>query len=241
MERASGQVGPPLNSLAELQLSDQTLDAILGRIGALALQTLPGWDAVGATMVEKSKVATFGSTDERVNPVDQAQYDGGGGPCLDAVVDGEFKYFDGDDIPPGWRQFAQTAADAQVYSVASFPLKLDGEVMGALNFYSRERDALRDGQREEGTLLAAQAAVTLANARAIAEGGQKVEQLEESLQTRTMIGQATGLLMAQEGLTSDEAFQELVNVSQNANVKLREIAQKYVAAWESRAGRNQDT
>jgi AmiR/NasT family two-component response regulator len=40
--------------------------------------------------------------------------------------------------------------------------------------------------------------------------------------------------MAQEGLTSDEAFQKLVFVSQNANVKLREIAQRYVETWEKK-------
>jgi hypothetical protein len=241
MDRPSGRVEPPLNSLAELRLSDQTLDAVLGRIGALALRTLPGWDAVAASMVERDRVATFGTTDDRINPVDQAQYDGGGGPCLDAIAGGEFKYFNGGDIPANWRQFAQSAAAADVYSVASFPMKLDGEVMGALNFYSRERDALRNGQHEEGALFAAQAAATLANAKALIEGGEKVEQLEEALETRTMIGQATGLLMAQEGLTSDEAFQKLVRVSQNANVKLRDIAQKYVAAWETKAQRTQDT
>ncbi|HEX2294195.1 MAG TPA: GAF and ANTAR domain-containing protein [Actinomycetota bacterium] len=241
MDRPSGQVEQPLNSLAELQLSDQTLDAILGRIGALALQTLPGWDAVGASVVERDRVATFGTSDERINPVDQAQYDGGGGPCLDSITDGQFKYFNGDDIEPRWRQFAEVAADAEVYSVASFPLKLDGEVMGALNLYSRERDALRNGQREEGMLFAAQAAVTLANAKALIEGGEKVDQLEEALETRTMIGQATGLLMAQEGLSSDEAFQKLVQVSQNSNLKLRDIAQRYVAGWETKARRTQDT
>lgn len=241
MDRPSGRVKAPLNSLAELKLSNQTLDAVLGRIGEMALQTLPGWDAVAASMAENDRVATFGTTDERINPVDQAQYDGGAGPCVDAIRDGEFKYFNGTDIQPRWRQFAETAADAEVYSVVSFPLKLEGVVMGALNFYSRERDALRNGQHEEGALFAAQAAVTLANAKALIESGEKIGQLEEALETRTMIGQATGLLMAQEGLTSDEAFQKLVRVSQTSNVKLREIAQKYVAAWEAKASRTEDT
>lgn len=65
--------------------------------------------------------------------------------------------------------------------------------------------------------------------------GNQVQQLEEGLETRTMIGQATGLLMAQEGLTSQEAFQRLVKISQTSNVKLREIAQKYVTDWEMRS------
>lgn len=59
-------------------------------------------------------------------------------------------------------------------------------------------------------------------------------QLEEALVTRTTIGQAVGLLMAQESLTSDQAFQKLVHVSQTANVKLRDIAQRYVESWEEK-------
>lgn len=59
-------------------------------------------------------------------------------------------------------------------------------------------------------------------------------QLEEALLIRTTIGQAVGLLMAQEGLISDEAFERLVHVSQNSNMKLRDIAQRYVDAWEAK-------
>lgn len=59
-------------------------------------------------------------------------------------------------------------------------------------------------------------------------------QLEEALATRTTIGQAVGLLMAQEALTSEEAFTKLVHVSQNANIKLCDIAQRYVEAWEEK-------
>jgi GAF domain-containing protein len=121
-----------------------------------------------------------------------------------------------------------------MYSVVSFPLRLRSEIFGALNFYSRERDALRPGQKEEGMLFASQAAVTIANAQALFKTGKQVEQLGEALETRTLIGQATGLLMGQEGLTSEEAFQKLVVISQHANVKLRDIAKRYVETWEDR-------
>ncbi len=230
-------VGPveQLNSLSHLQLSAETLDSVMGHITRVGLETLEGWDAAAASLVEKDKFATYGTQDERINPVDQAQYDAKKGPCVDAAKTGKFKYFDGTVVPPEWRMFAEAAAAADVYSVMSFPMMLDDETLGALNFYSRERGALREGQHEEGMAFASHAAVTIANMRHFASKGVQVEQLEEGLQTRTMIGQATGLLMAQEGLTSDEAFQKLVRVSQNANIKLREIAQRYVQAWEEKA------
>lgn len=239
-ERPAGRVEQPVSSLVEIRVSNESLDSLMAHIGRLGVESLDGFDAAAASVVEKGRVATFGATDERVNPVDQQQYDANKGPCIDAIKTGEIQYFDGTDVEPRWRQFAEVAADHGVYSVLSFPLRLDGDTLGAINFYSRERDAFRPGQREEGWVYAAQAAVVLSNAKEFAARGTQLEQLEDGLKTRTMIGQATGLLMAQEGLTSDEAFQKLVKVSQTSNVKLREIAQRYVDAWESGAKNGAD-
>jgi hypothetical protein len=237
--RPSGQIDQRINSLAELELSGQTLDDILGHVGRLGVASLAGWDAAATSLAEKDRIATYGANDPRIDPVDQNQYDNNAGPCVDAAKAGEIQYFDGTDFKPEWRQFAEAAAQADVYSVLSFPLKLRDEVIGAINFYSGERDALRPGQREEGSVFAAHAAVAIANAKELGSKEALVGQLEEGLQTRTVIGQATGLLMAQEGLTSEEAFQKLVKVSQTSNVKLREIAQRYVESWEGKAQQNQ--
>lgn len=231
-QRASGQLDPPVNSLGQLRIEGQTIDSIVGHIGRLAVQTMDGWDAAAASLGTGTEVATYGATDERLNPVDQAQYDADRGPCVDALKSGEIQYFDG-TVEPRWRQFAEAAADCDIYSTLSFPLMLDDQVMGALNLYSKERDAIRPGHQEEGSLFAAQAAVSLANAHAYLAKEVQVEQLEEGLQTRTLIGQATGLLMAQEGMTSDEAFQKLVKVSQHSNLKLRDVAKRCVDTWES--------
>jgi AmiR/NasT family two-component response regulator len=43
-----------------------------------------------------------------------------------------------------------------------------------------------------------------------------------------MIGQAKGVLMAQHGIGSDEAFQMLREASERANIKLRDVAAKVV-------------
>jgi AmiR/NasT family two-component response regulator len=55
-----------------------------------------------------------------------------------------------------------------------------------------------------------------------------VEQLNDAIKTREIIGEAKGILMAREGVLEDEAFQMLVTASQNTNTKLKEIAQKIV-------------
>ena len=57
---------------------------------------------------------------------------------------------------------------------------------------------------------------------------QEVEQLEKALGGRTVIGQATGILMERFDLTSDRAFSVLSRMSQQNNVKLREVAEQIV-------------
>ena len=233
-DRPVGHVTRTVDSLADLRLSSETLDSILGHVGRLGVEALDGWEAAGTSLAERDKVATYGSTSEKANAVDRGQYESGRGPCVDALRSGDVQYYDGDEIKPEWRQFAEVAADAGIYSVVSFPLTIGEEVVGAINFYSGEHHALRPGQHEEGLLFAAQAAVAISNARDYMSKQAEVEQLSEGIKTRTIIGQATGLLMAQDGLTSEEAFQKLVQISQKTNVKLREIASGYVDSWESK-------
>jgi hypothetical protein len=52
----------------------------------------------------------------------------------------------------------------------------------------------------------------------------KVEGLEEALLSRDVIGQAKGILMERLHMTPDQAFEELRAVSQQHNLKLKEIA-----------------
>lgn len=56
----------------------------------------------------------------------------------------------------------------------------------------------------------------------------EVAGLRKALQTRTVIGQATGLIAAVQGLTPQQGFQLLVRMSQHHNVKLHAIAVKLV-------------
>lgn len=54
--------------------------------------------------------------------------------------------------------------------------------------------------------------------------------LRGALESRMVIGQAQGLLMARHDMSSRTAFATLVRLSQNANVKLRDVAARLVAA-----------
>ena len=53
---------------------------------------------------------------------------------------------------------------------------------------------------------------------------EKVDGLEEALQSRDVIGQAKGILMERLHLREDQAFEELRTLSQQHNRKVRDIA-----------------
>jgi AmiR/NasT family two-component response regulator len=53
---------------------------------------------------------------------------------------------------------------------------------------------------------------------------QEVVSLRAALDTRELIGIAKGMLMMRYGLDDDQAFGYLARISQDSNVKLREVA-----------------
>ena len=61
---------------------------------------------------------------------------------------------------------------------------------------------------------------------------RKVAQLEEALETRTVIGQTLGMLMERYGIGKDEAFAFLARSSQHENRKLHDIAAQLVETRE---------
>jgi GAF domain-containing protein len=97
-----------------------------------------------------------------------------------------------------------------------------------MNLYARSPKAFGRADREDGEAFAAQAAIVLANAQAYWDAHTLSLRLGDAMQSRAVIEQAKGILMAAEGLAEDEAFDMLVRASQRENTKLREIARRIV-------------
>jgi AmiR/NasT family two-component response regulator len=72
---------------------------------------------------------------------------------------------------------------------------------------------------------------------ALEHANQEIHGLREALRTRTLIGQAVGLLMAEKGLSTDEAFAKLVERSSHSNLKLRDVAARMVELADAGAER----
>lgn len=217
-----------LEELHGLLLSKETLESTLERVAQLARAAIDGCDSAGVTILENSKVSTAAATDDFTLKIDGDQYENREGPCLQALSTQEVVFVDDLASDSRWPSFAQAATRDGLRSALSLPLSVRDQPIGALNLYSKRAGSFADNAQPLGSLFAGQASVAIWNAQVYASAVRLAEQLKEAIKTREVIGEAKGILMAQEGISEDEAFEMLKRVSQSQNVKLRDIAQKIV-------------
>jgi GAF domain-containing protein len=219
--------------LVGLLQSEESWADTLQRLADLACVTIPGCTAGSVTLWREGHPYTVVSTDELAQRVDDAQYASLEGPCLDASRHGETYVVEEMADEPRWPAFAVVAAAHGVRSSLSLPLTVRGTAIGALNLYSDQHDGFA-GAVETGRLFAGQAGVAIANAELYRASRSLAEQLQEALDSRAVIEQAKGVLMAEQGCSPDEAFDLLRHASQRENVKVREIAQRIVSGQPGR-------
>jgi GAF domain-containing protein len=140
------------------------------------------------TVRRRREVETPAATDPLVNDVDQAQYETGQGPCLDAIHEQRIVRAPVLATDRRWPRFAERATAIGVRSMLSFRLYvLDGN-LGALNLYALTPNAFDDESEHVGALFAAHAAIAMASA-------QREQNLVQAVSVRDLIGQAKGILM----------------------------------------------
>ncbi|MEU4675277.1 ANTAR domain-containing protein [Amycolatopsis sp. NPDC023774] len=88
--------------------------------------------------------------------------------------------------------------------------------------------SLVDAQTEPTSCSAPAAPPAPDDVDAAAVLAEENRQLREALRTRGVIEQAKGVLMAQRRCGPQEAFDVLVTLSQDTNVKLRDVAQAFL-------------
>jgi GAF domain-containing protein len=203
----------------------------LAQVADLAVSTIEGCDFAGIFLVEGSEVTTPVCTDPVVTEVDALQHSSGEGPCLDAVTQG-VAFYAGDLADDArWPNFGPEATANGLRSLLAVPLVING-TPGALNLYARYPHAFGVIDRGRGLLLAAMAGLAFTSAQTHEDEERRAANLHAALATREVIGQAQGILMERERLSSDQAFDILRRASQHLNLKLRDIAQNLVDTGE---------
>ena len=206
---------------------EERLDRVLDRLTESARSVIPAAVAASVTLlVDEDQTAwTPAATDEAAVAIDKLQYVTGQGPCLEAARTGRAVRIGIDDIHDRWPAFAAAADDVGMRSYLSAPLVLGDEpVLGALNTYAPAAAAFDPIDEALLSLVTAAASAAIVHARRYLRSRDLASHLKAAMESRAAIEQAKGVLMAQQAITADKAFEWLVQESQQTNTKLRDVA-----------------
>jgi hypothetical protein len=230
---ASGEqeVPPPrLDDLTALLLGDRAIVELLDTVMEVGAGALPSVRGVSISMVRDGDPGfeTTNASSARIRRLDESQYTVSSGPCIEAIRShSEVRA----TIPaPAWPEFSTAAEGVSVRAVWSMPLWVEQRVAGAINLYWNGDSPWDGPAAEPARLLARQATAVLGRGAALARSEHANVTLRRALETRTVIGQAQGVLMARQQISPDEAFDILRRASQRTNRKLRDVAAEIVAA-----------
>jgi GAF domain-containing protein len=216
-----------LRALEDVLPLQDDLGTTVAKISEVSVRLVPGCDSASISLVESTGVRTPGASDNAAVELDLAQYRSDSGPCLQAIREGQTIMVDDLESDKRWPEFAASALNHGFLSSLSVPITFD-HTSGSLNLYGRSKGGFRDTPPELTDLLTARASIAIENTKVYGASQRLIEQLNDAIKTREIIGEAKGILMAREGVSEDEAFQMLVTASQNTNTKLREVAQTLV-------------
>jgi GAF domain-containing protein len=210
-----------------ISFADQSLTETLGKVAELAKQTMSGHPEVSVTLLRDDRPRTAAFTGPSAAHLDERQYERGFGPCLDAAVAGGTIALAVDDPGQGYADFRAVAHREGVSHTLSVGLPVATRTVGALNLYSTTGPFL-SGARRVAETFAGFAAVLLVNVSLYHDAADLAAQLQDALQSRAIIDQAKGIVMAQQHCDAEEAFRRLARLSQQQNVKLRVLAEALV-------------
>src|SRR5690349_22392141 len=99
-----------LAALSRFFVGDSTVQETLDRVADLTLEAVPSADLAGITMIVEGRERTAVFTDETAPEIDQAQYDAGTGPCLDAFNENRITEIPSTREPGPWPEFRAAAS-----------------------------------------------------------------------------------------------------------------------------------
>ena len=147
-----------------LPVPDEIEEHTLRLVAEQACSTA-GCDAAGVTVVWPDGMPLIVGTSLLGAQLEQAQWDSGDGPGLDAI--GQLQVFNVDSLASAraWSLFVQYALTRGIRSCLAVPIILRGRALGSLDLYSTEPAAF-EGAERVGLHFASEAAVALSELEA---------------------------------------------------------------------------
>jgi len=172
------------------------------------VRSFPVTGAAVSTLGDVLGVQTVAATDRVAARMDEIQFDLGEGPCWDAfrlrrpVLLSDLRR----DLGGAWPIFAEAAWTEGVCALFAFPLLVGPFDVGAVDLYSRRpRTLAADQAQKAATFADATARQILHDALESSRSGGDTYTEDNRPYSRKIIHQATGMVLAQLGISAEDA------------------------------------
>lgn len=210
-----------LSELSSLVLATDALDRVVWEAAMLAVRSVGGVSGCGVTVTRDGSFLSIMPEVAPFGRLENFQYEHDAGPVLQAIRERRTVLV-GSETAAQWPAYAELAQELGVGASLVVPLTVGDSVLGAMSLYADDTDVL-SADRGFAELVADLTSTALSCMARQADQVKLGDELRTALESRAVIEQAKGMLMAR-GHTADEAFAVLRRISQNRNTKLREIA-----------------
>lgn len=223
----SNEVQTDLAGLQDALLKTDSVEQFLHELAVLAARTVGEGDGMSCGMALRPRGRPASATacsDPLAFEADRVQYQSGDGPALHALRHARPVTVHDTGTADRWPRFCEQAVSLGIRSCLAVPLTSDRETVGALVLYARQPGAFGPEETRRAEKFARHASGALTLLLRMASCADQNDQLRSSIVSRALIDQALGVIMATERCPQDKAFAMLRSVSQNSNVKMRDLA-----------------
>lgn len=169
------------------------------------------------------------SSSQRIHHLEIFQLQRDEGPCRDCFHGGQQVLVpDLAEEEQRWPQFSRAAQDVGYRSVHALPMRLTGNVLGALGLFGDEPGTLDTEDLALAQALLHVASVAIVNERSATDRATVNSQLQRALTSRIVVEQAKGVIAYAGGLGMEDAFAVLRRYARDHGAKLSVTASQVV-------------
>lgn len=171
------------------------------------------------------------ASDPRVVELEVIQERIEAGPCYDAFVANQLGVVEDLEQAGRWPEYELRAMQLGLRAVLAVPMNASGQTIGVINIHRDEPGPWSSDEIEAAQVISAMGAGYLRYANQTRTHHElPSQQLQAALDGYDLIVQAKATLMSRHGIDAETAFERLRRVSQEANLKLRDVARNVLGA-----------
>ena len=188
-----------------------------------------GLDGAGVCLSDgDGRLHFLSATDGRAARVEEEQLAHQDGPCTTAYRTGKLITVDDLTADDRWPAYRQVALDVGYRAVVGVPMPVRTETIGALDLYREEPGPWPPDVLEVAAVLSNMATGYVTMSQTLADARVLNEQLQHALDTRVVVEQAKGVLVAREAITPAEAFELIRSHARAGRLRVQDVAARVV-------------